>query len=238
MASHSSVVAGVAPFSFRCRVDRSSFRPLLSSSCWTDQPFSTWASLTCSTRLCTATRVLCTQCTSQRCAHYPGIGTANVIDMSPRKEERAKGVILPEWWLEKVRSLVEERGTKYGELGRQLAEVADRDEVWDHSAVSRFLRNIVTTAPMAEAFAVLLGVPPAFYMARTMDEAFSLQSTAKRYDSELLTTDQTRRLRVLDTVAASELASTDQTKRVPSRNEGAGRGRRVGRTARGGSSSS
>lgn len=76
IASHSSVVEGVAPFSFRWRVERSRGSPLLSSSCWTDQPRATWASLTCSTRL-TPIRVLCTECTSQHCAHYPGICAAN-----------------------------------------------------------------------------------------------------------------------------------------------------------------
>lgn len=159
--------------------------------------------------------------------------------MKTPTDERAKGVILPEWWLTKVRELVNERGTNLTEVGRVLAEVVQRNDAWDHSAVSRFLRNKVTTAPMAEAFAKLLGIPPAFYIPRNLDEALALQATAKRYDEPRLTDEQVRRLKAVDAVVAVETrAPMDQSSGVRSRDEGVGRGRRTRRASRGRPSSS
>lgn len=159
--------------------------------------------------------------------------------MSPPPEERAKGVALPDWWLQKVRELVDERGENLSEVGRALADVVQRNDAWDHSAVSRFLRNKVTTAPMAEAFAKLLGIPPAFYVPRNFDEALALQATAKRHDEPRLTPEQVRRLKVVDEAVESVgVRSADQGAGVRSRDEGVGRSGRARRPSRGGPSSS
>ncbi len=159
--------------------------------------------------------------------------------MSPPPEERAKGVILPDWWLEKVRELVEERGTTLGEVAIALSEVVQRNDAWDHSAVSRFLRNKVTTAPMAEAFSKLLGIPPAFYVPRNFDEALALQAVSKRHDEPRLTAEQVRRLAVVDEVVESEGAtSADRRGGVQSSDEGVVRRGRPRRAARGRPSSS
>jgi hypothetical protein len=159
--------------------------------------------------------------------------------MTPDGDERAKGVDLPSWWLEKVRSLVDERGENLTELGASLADAVGRSEAWDHSTVSRFLRNKNTTVPMAEAFATLLGLPRPFFVPRSMDEALSLQQVVKRYDGPKLSPEQVRRLTIADQVVeAAEEEVRDQTRGVISKDEGAHRGGRTGRTTRGRSSSS
>lgn len=159
--------------------------------------------------------------------------------MSTEPEERAKGVVLPAWWLIKIRELVELRGGNLTQLGKDLATAIGRDEPWDHSSVSRFLRDKVTTAPMAAAFSCLFAFPPAFYVARTLDEAFALQATAKRYDAVAVNPEQARRLAVADQVVDSEEESVRRRNDpVESDNEGTSRRGRTRRAARGGPSSS
>lgn len=132
--------------------------------------------------------------------------------MSPHHDERAKGVDLPSWWLEKVRELVDERGENLTQLGKSLAKAVGRPEPWDHSIVSRFLRNKNTTVPMAEAFAVLLGIPRPFFVPRSLDEALSLQQVARRYDEKLRSQEQVQRIDAVDRLAAAaEADARDQT---------------------------
>jgi transcriptional regulator with XRE-family HTH domain len=147
--------------------------------------------------------------------------------MGLEPEERAKGIVLPDWWLQKVRELVEQRGCTLTDLGVDLAAAVGRDEAWDHSSVSRFLRNKNTTAPMAAAFAELFGIAPAFYMARTPDEADALRATARRYDAVGVNPEQARRLQVVDQIVEAEGESVRRrTDPVDSDNEGtSGRGR-------------
>lgn len=162
-----------------------------------------------------------------------------MLRMTVEPEGRAKGVVLPPWWLKKVRELVDERGGSLTQLGADLAAACGRAEPWDHSAVSRFLRDKVTTAPMAEAFATLLVLPKPFFVARTLDEAFALQATAKRYDSAAVNPEQARRLAVADQIVDSEEESVrDRTPPVKSEDEGTRRSGRSGRSHRGRSSSS
>ena len=132
--------------------------------------------------------------------------------MTPPPDERAKGVDLPDWWLLKVGELVDERKETLGEsmstLGKKLAEAVGREEPWDHSAVSRFLRGRNTTVPMAEAFSELLGVPRPFFVPRTLEEAIALTATAKRHDArtaaQVTSSEQSRRLAEVDAVLERE----------------------------------
>lgn len=131
--------------------------------------------------------------------------------MSPIADERAKGVDLPAWWLEKVRELVDERketlGENLTELGKSLAAAVGRQEVWDHSSVSRFLRNRNTTVPMAEAFSELLGIPRPFFVPRSLEEAVALTATAKRYEGKVTSSEQQRRLAAVDALLEHETRS-------------------------------
>ncbi len=162
-----------------------------------------------------------------------------MLRMSVASSSRAKGVTPPAWWIEKVRDLVEKMDVSLGDLGRDLADAVGREEAWDHSSVSRFLTEKNMTAPMADAFALLLGIPRPFYEARTLDEAFALQSVAKRYDSAAVNPEQTRRLAVADQVVESEVELVrDRTRPVKSDNEGTGRRGRGGRSHRGRSTTS
>lgn len=154
------------------------------------------------------------------------------------RKARAKGANLPPWFLSKVREIVDERkeslSESLGELGELLAEAVGRPDAWDHSAVSRFLNEEVTTVPMAEAFAVLLGIPRPFYTARSFDEGLALQQVSRRYDTRGPTPDQARRLATADQVLESaEEDARDQTRGVRSKDEGASRRGRTGRAARG-----
>jgi hypothetical protein len=163
--------------------------------------------------------------------------------MTIEADERAKGVDLPPWWLEKVREMVDERketiGESLGQLGEALADAVGREEAWDHSVISRFLRNKNTTVPLAEAFAVLLGIPRPFFVPRSFDEALSMQQVLRRYDGKGLTPDQQRRLHTVDQVAAAAAQdAADQTRGVPSKDEGTSRRGRTGRAARRRSSAS
>lgn len=140
--------------------------------------------------------------------------------MLPESDERAKGVDLPPWWLERVRELVDERKETLGEnltqLGKLLSAAIGREEVWDHSSVSRFLRNKNTTVPMAEAFSELLGLPRPFFVPRTIEEALALTATAKRYDTAKVTSpEQSRRLGEVDALLDNEMrvASLEQQQR-------------------------
>jgi hypothetical protein len=161
------------------------------------------------------------------------------MNMATPSDERDKSVDLPAWWLEKVRELVDERketlGESLGQLADALAVAVGHDGGWDHSKVSRFLRNKNTTAPMAEAFAILLGIPRPFFVPRSFDEALSLQQVVGRYDTrqQHLTAEQRRRLSVVDEIA--DLAKNEDQIRpvVSDDHERASRGRRPGRTSRG-----
>jgi hypothetical protein len=149
--------------------------------------------------------------------------------MSPEPATRDKSILLPEWWLVRVRELVDERGENMTQIGIALAAQIGRDEIWDHSAVSRFLNNKVTTQPMAEAFAQLLGLPRPFYLARTLDEAIALQAVALRYDPKPASS----RLSAVDQVAETlEAEARDQSRGVASVDERSGRRGRAGRAHR------
>lgn len=163
-----------------------------------------------------------------------------MLRMTPDGDERAKGVDLPSWWLERVRELVEEREENLSQLGVALAKVVGKPDAWDHSSVSRFLRNKNTTVPMAEAFAVLLGLPRPFFVPRSLDEAIALTATSRRYDDKQLTAEQQRRLAVVDQVVeVAEEHVRDQGHRVRSHDDkGASGRRRTGRATRGRSTSS
>jgi hypothetical protein len=155
--------------------------------------------------------------------------------MSPDGEERAKGVDLPSWWLEKVRELVDEReGESLTQLGIELAKTVGREQPWDHSSVSRFLRNQNTTVPMAIAFAELLGLPRPFFIPRSLDEALSLQQVVRKYDAREVGPAQAERLASMDNAARLALdEAKGHTARVSSTgDERAVRGRRVGRAHR------
>lgn len=166
--------------------------------------------------------------------------------MAPPKQPRAKGAVLPSWWMNKVREIVDQRKEDDGEslvvLARLLSEAFGRPRPWDHGAVSRFLSEKNVTVDMAEAFTLLFGVPRPQYQPRTFDEALSMQQVARRYDAKMqqITAEQRRRLNTADQVLeAAEDEARDQRDRVDSRDgEGADRGRRTGRASRGRSSTS
>jgi hypothetical protein len=154
--------------------------------------------------------------------------------MTPDADERAKGVDLPSWWLEKVRAMVDERKEQFDEslvqLGAALADAVGREEAWDHSTVSRFLRNKNTTIPMAEAFSSLLGLPKPFFVPQSLDEALALQQVVNRHRKRL-TEVQERRLAFMDEAADTALLE-GQTTPLKSGHEGTDRSRRPGRTSR------
>lgn len=159
--------------------------------------------------------------------------------MAPKKNQlargtRGKGIVLPDWFLTRINRDALEYGV--AELGRALAIAVDRQEgAWDHSTVSRFLRNENTTAEMAEAFAVLFDLPKVYYVPDSYEAAVELQRAAKRHETPgALSKEQARRLSALDQLRDTEVeASNDQTPRVGSSDEeGTGRRRGVGRTAR------
>lgn len=154
--------------------------------------------------------------------------------MTTDADERAKGVDLPEWWLEKVRALVDERNESMVQLGKSLADAVGRDEAWSHSIVSRFLRNKNTTITMAEAFVALLGVPRPFFVPRSLDEALSYEQVSRRYGAPKLNPEQQRRLATVDQVVeAAREEAVDQTRGVRSKDERAHRSGRTGRATRG-----
>jgi adenylate kinase family enzyme len=156
------------------------------------------------------------------------------MNMSTLQDGRANGVDLPEWWLEKVRELVDERNESMVQLGKALADVVGRHEPWSHSIVSRFLRNRNTTIDMAEAFVALLGIPRPFFVARSMDEALSYEQVSRRYGAPRLNPEQQRRLATVDQVVeAAQEEADDQTRKVSSKDERAPRSGRSGRAARG-----
>jgi hypothetical protein len=141
----------------------------------------------------------------------------------------------------KVRELVdarkEEMGESLGQLGARLAEAVERKRPWDHSAVSRFLNEEVTTVPMAEAFSELFGIPRPLFVPHSWDEAVALNATAKRYAGKVTTPEQSRRLAEVDELLAKETqkarldrdghAADDD--RQHGRSEGGGRSRRTAR---------
>jgi hypothetical protein len=153
-------------------------------------------------------------------------------------DERDKSVDLPSWWLEKVRGIVDDRKAlnreSLGELARNLSEAVGRADPWDHSKVSRFLRNKNTTVPMAEAFSKLFVIPRPFFVAQSEDEAVAHEQVSRRYEGKQLNPDQKRRLVTVDQIAdAAHDEAKGQTRGISSKDEGATRGRRTGRAARG-----
>ncbi len=169
----------------------------------------------------------------------PGSVRVTFLSVATKKHElaaplpRAKSVVLPGWWLEMVNREAADFGVV--KLGRALAVAIDRPEgAWDHSAVSRFLRDEITTAPMAEAFSVLFDLPKPFYVARSKEEATDLQRAAKKHESPTsLSKEQERRLAANDQLLeAEEEASADQTRQLESVDEGASRRGRSRRAAR------
>jgi len=158
-----------------------------------------------------------------------------------KTQERGKGLVLPGWWLDLVQEIFDDREEGTVVTGKKLAEAIGRGRAWDHSSVSRFLEAKVTTREMAEAFAILYGLPQLVYKARSMEEAFALQGIAKKYDVVAASSnpERERRLAITDQVAAAEQEhARDQTRGLPSTNEGIGRSRRTRRVARRGASSS
>jgi hypothetical protein len=159
------------------------------------------------------------------------------MNMSTPARKRANGVDLPEWWLQKVNALVDERDESMVELGKSLAVAAGRDRPWSHSIVSRFLENQNTTIDMAEAFSALLGIPQPFFVPRSLDEAIALTATAKRYEVKATTPEQSRRLAEIDALLESETraATLDRSgraaddDRVHAKDESRARSRRAGR---------
>jgi hypothetical protein len=165
--------------------------------------------------------------------------------MSPPKKARAKGANLPGWWLDKVREIAEDRkdtmSESLGELARLLSDAVGRQPPWEHSSVSRFLNENVTTVPMAEAFSILFGIPRPFYEPRSYAEALSMQQVAGKYahtDGKITTPEQSRRLAEVDELLAKETQkarldrdghAADDDRQHGSRPEGGGRSRRVAR---------
>lgn len=164
--------------------------------------------------------------------------STSVAQSSTRKKKRAKGVVLPDWFLEKINAEADGYGTV--ELGKALAIAVGRPTPWDHSAVSRFLRDEVTTAPMADAFAMLFDLPKPVYQASSFAEADELRRAAKKHASPAaVSQEQERRLAAVDQLRdVEEERDSDQTSPVDSQDERARGSRRSRRTARRGPSTS
>jgi len=145
--------------------------------------------------------------------------------------DRGTPVVLPEWWLKSVRDAVSVYEGGMATLGRDLAQLDNRATAWSHSTLSRFLRGENCTIELADALSRFLQIPPAFYVARSLDEASQMLVISRKFAS---------RIRVLDKeLEQLEQHAKDQTDSVEDADASeVNRGRGVASVGRSGKSHS
>lgn len=170
---------------------------------------------------------------------------AQILSAWMPTKERGDRIELPAWWLLRVQEIFSARKENQTAVGKQLAAAVGRARAWDHGAVSRFLDGKVTTREMADAFALIYGLPPPYFTPRSIEEALDFQGVAMRHGSPANDEKQQRtvndRVRtVREMLKATEESVEDHTRSLESTDavEGRHRSGRARRAPRGRASSS
>jgi hypothetical protein len=123
------------------------------------------------------------------------------------KYERSGKVRVPQWWLDKVLPLLDDRSINYAEIARLASRHAGRRSPWGASAISKFASGEVRTIELTNGISAALAVVQPFFVAPNEAAASAMTVIVKREHGYADAMHQ--KLSVFDRVADKELRSKD-----------------------------
>lgn len=106
-----------------------------------------------------------------------------------------RGRVIPAdaWFVQAAQRLLKDDNRGLVELGKDLAKLAQRSAPFSHTMLSRFINSEASiTQELAEAIMRMYFIPAPVFFARTPEEAYALQNTARSFDGHVsaMTVDQ------------------------------------------------
>lgn len=154
------------------------------------------------------------------------------------RNERSGRAKIPQWWLDKVLPMLNDRSIRLADVAEAASRHAGRKSAWGRDAISKFATGIGQTVELANGISAALHVPQPFFTAPSETAASAMALIVEREREPPYDDYDRRNLAAYDSSHAREMKSVgsgmSHSAAVGSSDgeEGA-RGKRSGRPGRG-----